>query len=177
MVSLGNWSCMLMIKAEWESSNCAKSMLSMLHQTRPGFFRSQVRPLHRFLIACCWKHQHFIPQEGLRNGLRGAEKWITGEIDDAELDRLNYYAEADAFFIDYAKTPAQISDLKSLMNGIEEVRVMPFKKARELLLNAAYFAEGSMIYPTISPGPWNDSLFTSDFLCPDLLREFLKPGL
>jgi hypothetical protein len=165
-----------MTAEEWASSNCAQRMLSGLHQSQPGFLRTQQHPIYRFLIACCWKHKHLIPQDGLRNGLVGAEKWIAGEIDDTELDRLNYYAEADAFSIDYAKSPDEISELKSLISSIEEVRRMPFAQARDLLKRAAYFAEGSMIYPRFDSQPWVRSLFTSDFLCPDLLREHLHPN-
>ncbi len=164
-----------MTAEEWDTSNCAPSMLSGLHQLQPRFLRTQLRPLYKFLIACCWKHQHLIPQDGLRNGLIGAEKWLAGEIDNAKLDRLNYYAEAAAFSIDYAKTPAEISELETLINGITELRGMSFNEARSVLKKAAYFAEGSMMYPRFDSLPWVDSLFKSEFLCPDLLREFLKP--
>ena len=150
-------------------------MLSILHREQPHYLSTQVRQLHKFLIACCWKHQHLIPQDGLRNGLRGAEKWIAGEIDDAELNRLDYYAEADAFLFDFANTPEDICALKTLVDGIEEMRELPFDQARALLHDAAYFAEGSMMYPLVSGLPWAESLFGSDFLCPDLLRKFLKP--
>lgn len=50
------------------------------------------------------------------------------------------------------------------------------EEARALLLRAAYFAEGAMIYPRFDDLPWVDSLFTSEFLCPNLLREHLKPN-
>jgi hypothetical protein len=160
---------------EWASSNDAPAMLAALYQLQPLYFESQIRSLHRFLIACCWKHRNLIAQEGLTNGLRGAERWLAGEIDDTELDRLNWYAEAEAFAIDYAKSPGEIAELKSFINGIEEVRDMPFSQARALLKRAAYFAEGSMIYPRFDSRPWVGNLFTSDFLCPDLLREHLHP--
>ncbi len=166
-----------MTNEEWTSSSNAPKMLSRLHQEQPRFLRTQIRQLHKFLVACCWKHQHLIPQDGLRNGLRGAEKYIAGEIGNAELDRLNYYAEADAFAIDYAKSPEEISELKSLIDGIEELRDLSFDQARALLLKAAYFAEGSMTYPRFDSLPWIDSLFESEFLCPDLLREYLSPNL
>jgi hypothetical protein len=164
-----------MTDKEWASSRDATNMLAMLHQEPPHYLATQVRQLHRFLIACCWKHQHRIPQAGLRNGLKGAEKWIRGEIDDAELNRLDYYAEADAFFVDYATTPEQITALKALVDSIEEVREMPFDQARARLRDAAYFADGSMMYPLIDRLPWVESLFSSEFLCADLLRKFLEP--
>ena len=92
------------------------------------------------------------------------------------VDHLNYYAEAEAFKIDYARTNDQINELKKLIDGIEPVRNLPFEEARALLLRAAYFAEGVMIYPRFDDLPWVDSLFTSEFLCPNLLREHLKPN-
>jgi hypothetical protein len=164
-----------MTDKEWASSRSAKNMLSMLHQEQPQYLATQVRQLHKFLIACCWKHQHLIPQDSLRSGLKGAEKWIRGEIDEAELNRLEYYAEADAFFLDYATTPEEITEIKTLIEGIEEVREMPFDQARSLLRDAAYFADGSIMYPLFDRLPWVESLFASEFLCPDLLREFLEP--
>lgn len=164
-----------MTEEEWNSSGCAREMLAGLNDEQPHFLVSQLRPLHKFLMACCWKHKNLIPQEGLRNGLKGAERWIAGEIDDDELNRLNYYAEADAFMIDYAESADDVSLIKSLVEGIEELRELPFERARKQLLEAAYFAEGSMIYPMISSVPWVDRLFNSQFLCANLLRENIKP--
>ena len=164
-----------MTEEEWVTSTCASNMLARLHKERPRFLRTQIRELHRFLLACCWKHEHLIPQKGLRDGLSGAEKWLAGEISSAKLEELNYWAEAEAFRLDYAKSAEEIAVIKSLIDEIEELRALPFSKARETLLSAAYFAEGAMIYPKFRSLPWIDSLFESEFLCPDLLREFVKP--
>lgn len=152
-------------------------MLAKLHAAQPRFLKSQILNIHQFLIACCWKHLNLIPQEGLRNGLRGAERWLAGEIDDDELSRLNWYAEADAFLLDYSTEPEDIVQIKSLIDSIDEVRDLPFDEARSRLLYAAYFAEGAMIYPLIKPSPWWDRMFTSELLCPQLLREHIKPDL
>ena len=164
-----------MTEEEWVTSTCASNMLAKLHKARPRFLRTQIPQLHRFFIACCWKHEHLIPQERLRDGLRGAEKWISGEISSAKLEELNYWAEAEAFRIDYAKSAEDVAAIKILINGIEDLRALPFSRARETLLSAAYFAEGAMIYSKFRSLPWIDSLFESEFLCPDLLREFVKP--
>ncbi len=164
-----------MTDEEWEFSNSAQNMLATLHKIQHRYLRTQARQLHKFLIACCWKHQHLIPQDDLREGLRGAEKWLAGEIDDTELYRLNYNAEAEAFGIDYAESPDDLLKLKTLIEGIEEIREIPFDKARALLKKAAYFAEATMIYPQFNSFPWVHRLLTSEFLCPILLREFLKP--
>ena len=166
-----------MTNEEWLNSQSARDMLAKLHAEQPRFLKSQIRNLHRFLIACCWKHSNLIPQEGLRNGLLGAEQWLAGEIDDEELDRLNWFAEAEAFLLDYGKEPEDIVEIEALIDSIDEVRDLPFKQARKRLLDAAYFAEGAMIYPLVTALPWFDSMFTSEFLCPHLLREHIKPDL
>ncbi len=166
-----------MTNEEWESSDSANNMLSMLHNKQPYFLRTQIRQIHKFLIACCWKHKHLIPQDGLRDGLKGAEKWLAGEIDYTEMARLDYNSEADAFLLDYCKNESDIAEIQNLIDNIEEVRDMPFDDARSILKDAAYFANGTMNYPFLSTAPWVDSLFESDFLCPDLLREYLSPNL
>ncbi|MCD1622331.1 hypothetical protein [Citromicrobium bathyomarinum] len=164
-----------MTDEEWRSSTCATEMLRALYAQKPRYFRSQSRQLHRFLIACCWKHGHLIPQEGIREGLRGAERWIAGEISDDELNRLNWHAEGEAFRLDYAKTPSDFAVIRALVADIPQLDGVPFADSHALLTAAAYFAEGSMVYPTIRPGPWIESLFASQFVCPDLLREYLTP--
>lgn len=164
-----------MTQEEWATSNNARKMLGVLHKEQPLYLRTQTRQLHRFLIACCWRHQHLIPQEGLRNGLKGAEKWLAGEIGYRELNELNYFAEAEAFKIDYARSPEELDGIKILIESIAELRDLPFKLARKRLLKAAYFAEGSMIYPMLRPRPWN-SLLESEFLCADLLRDHIEPN-
>jgi hypothetical protein len=167
---------MCMTEEEWITSTSASGMLARLHEEQPCFLRTQVGQLHQFLIACCWKHQNLIPQECLRNGLLGAERWIAGEIGDDELNRLNWYAEAEAFRIDYAKSSDEMAAVNSIVASIEELRDLPFLKARRVLLNAAYFAEGSMIYPMFNSLPWVDRLMTSQFLCTDLLRQHIRPS-
>ncbi len=152
-------------------------MLLTLRQDHLRFLKSQVPQLHRFLISCCWKHDNLIPQENLRNGLRAAEMWLSGKIDAAELDRLNYYAEAEAFAIDYAETNEQVARIEKLLLSIDELSELPFEEARSKLLKAVYFAEGAMIYSRFSNLPWIESLFTSEFLCADLLRKFVLPPL
>lgn len=164
-----------MTEEEWIKSGSAQDMLQSLRETNPDFLATQVSQLHKFLIACCWKHQHLIPQKGLQDGLRAAESWMAGKIDDEELHRADWYAEAEAFGIDYAETPDELAELESLIAGIDELRALPLADARERLRAAAYFAEGAMIYPKLWNLPWSPELFTSPFLCPALLREYVRP--
>ncbi len=150
-------------------------MLTALHIQNPNYFKTLIPVLHRYFLDCCWRIQHLIPQERLRKGILGAEKWIDGKIDDEELNRLNWFAEAECFAIDYAKTPEDFEEIQKLIDGIEELQDIGFEEAKELLKKAAYFAEISMVYPKINHAPFVKSLCTSQFLCPDLLREFIKP--
>lgn len=163
-----------MTNEEWLNSGSAPDMLKTLYAEQPQYFRMSALQLHRFLIACCWKHSHLIPQEGIRDGLRGAERWIAGEISDDELNRLNWDAEGDAFHLDYAKDPDDLAGIEAMVADIPQLDGMPFAEAHALLTRAAYFAELSMIYSTMSR-PWIESLFASEFVCPDLLREHLAP--
>ena len=166
----------IMNKEEWATCTSAQHMLAELHREQPAFLATQIPQLHKFFIACSWKHKHLIPQRHLRNGLHGAENWIDGKIDDEELNRLNWYAEAECFAIDYAKSPEEMDQVRTLIEGISELSDMPFDEARKVLLKAAYFAEISMIYPWMCSLPWIESLFTSQFLCPDLLRGYILPN-
>ncbi|MEO1361253.1 MAG: hypothetical protein AAFU81_13000, partial [Pseudomonadota bacterium] len=59
-----------------------------LYEEQPEYFGKQTQQLHRYLIACCWKHKKLIPQTGLRDGLKGAIDWIEKKIDHAEHLRL-----------------------------------------------------------------------------------------
>ena len=165
-----------MNKEDWAQSGNAPQMLKALHQEQPKFFASQIPQLHRFLIACCWKHKHLIPQHHLRNGLRGAEKWLEGEVTSDELNKLNWYAEAEAFAFDYAKTEDDFNKLRKLIASVPELNGMPFSEAKQLMQNAAYFAECAMIYSNFRDLPWIGRLFTSPFLCADLLRQHIKPS-
>lgn len=42
---------------------------------------------------------------------------------------------------------------------------------------AAYFAEGAMMYSKFRKLPWIGYLLSSRFLCADLLRKHIKPNL
>lgn len=79
-------------------------MLLALHTQNPEYFKTLIPILHRYFLACCWKIQHLIPQEDLRKGILGAEKWIEGKIDDEKLNRLDWYAEAVCFAFEHIKT-------------------------------------------------------------------------
>lgn len=166
-----------MTNEEWCRSTDTSAMLHAWFKGRSVLPKAEITTLHRFAIGCCWKHKHLIPQEALREGLRAGEQWIDGRISEKELNRRNYYAEGEAFFLDYCKKPEDINRIEALIDGIEELAGQPFEKARKRLMKAAYFAESAMILSTLSPKPRAQisTLLESDFLCPDLLREHLRP--
>ena len=169
-----------MTEEEWNRSEEAASMLLALHERQPVYFADNLVQIHRFLIACCWKNAHLIPQKGLQEGLKGAEKWIAGEIDDDELNRLNWYAEGEAFTIDYAAEPYEIDEINGMISQIPQLDGMCFEEAKALLERAAHFAEITMVFQGMQPQPraWLSIISrNAEFLCADLLREHLKPEL
>ncbi len=165
-----------MNREEWVTSTCAPTMLKKLYLKDPEYFATLAPILHRYFLACCWKIKHLIPQEGLRNGVLGTEHWLDGLVTDKHLWDLNWHAEAEAFGVEYAETPEEIAELRTLIDSIEELRAMPFEKARAVLLDAAYFAQGAMVYQSMKPFPFVKRLCASEFLCPNLLRQFLSTG-
>jgi hypothetical protein len=159
----------------WAISRNAPEMLRREDAEHPNFLATQITQLHKFLIACCWKHEHLIPQQSLRNGLVGAEKWLAGDLPKDELLRLERYAEGEAFMLDYAKTDEELAELAEMVRGIPQLDGMEFEEARELMKDAAYFTDGAIIYSMFRRLPWVRYLLTSSFLCPDLLREYIEP--
>ena len=164
-----------MKEEEWKKSTSAKEMLSFLREERPRFFKSQVRELQQFLVACCWKNEDLLVDKNSRDAVRNAERYLDGEIDEKELYRLDWYAEAAVFGILYAESLERIDELKSLIEGVERVRGLPFETARETLLEAAYLADYTLIYPGIHNQHWVMKVFNEKFTSADLLREHVRP--
>ena len=102
-----------MTNEDWATSTSAPIMLAGLYLQDPKQFESFVPILHRYFLACCWKIKHLIPQQGLRDGLRGAEQWIENEITDEEFWRLEWVAEAEAFAFENVDSPKEIKELRN----------------------------------------------------------------
>ncbi|MEP3655723.1 MAG: hypothetical protein ABJO36_12580 [Litorimonas sp.] len=162
-----------MTNEEWAASTSAPTMLEALRAQNPDYFQTLTPILHRYFIACSWRIKHLIPQKGLRNGLQGTEKWADGLITDQELYDLDWHAEADCFAFDYADTKEDIREIEKLIASIDQLRTMKFEDAAAMLREAAYFAEGTLIYPKMKRRPYFKRLFISQFLCPDLLRKHI----
>lgn len=89
---------------------------------------------------------------------------------------MDWHAEAACFAFEYADSQEDINEIKLLIKGIQELDGMSFEDAKTLLKEAAYFAEGSLIYPTMKRKPYFRRLFVSQFLSADLLRRYIQPS-
>jgi len=156
-------------------STSAPIMLAGLYLQDPVHFKTLVPQLHRYFLACCWKIKHLIPQKGLRDGLTGTEKWIDGEITEREFWELEWIAEAEAFAIENVESREEVETLEALIASIEMLKDVEYDIARQILMEAAYFTNSAMVYPALNTAPYDESLCTSRFLCPKLLREHIQP--
>jgi hypothetical protein len=191
-----------MNEAEWIDSNDAGAMLEFLWlcqgiqpcaidlrsdgkfsepDPRQSDFASLERQLHQFYLACCRAIWKLLPQEESRRGVELAERYLDGKVTDEELSKYNWYVEGAAFNIDYNCKP------EAIRRWVEEVRRIPEMELRsmlhppdaalaieprKLLLQAAYFADFAMIYPTLTPkGPPPTSYYP--FLSANSLRKFV----
>ncbi|QZD86756.1 hypothetical protein [Qipengyuania psychrotolerans] len=164
-----------MTEDEWYSSTNAKEMLTYMREERPRFFNSQERQLQRFLIGCCWKNEDLLATNGLKEAVKNAERYLEGSVKRQDLDRLDYDAEAEVFGIEYAETLDRIAEVQALIDGIDRLEGVPFEAARKVLVEAAYFAERTLIYPDIHRQRWVMKVFNDKFICADILREHLHP--
>ena len=164
-----------MTEEEWNRSTNAKEMLTHLREERPRFFNSQQRQLQRFLIGCCWKNEDLLATNGLKEAVRNAERYLDGAVKRQDLDRLDYDAEAEVFGIQYAESLDRIAEVQALIDGIDRLKGVPFEAARELLVEAAYFAERTLIYPDIHRQRWVMKVFNEKFISADILREHVCP--
>ena len=164
-----------MTNEDWKTSTSAPIMLAGLYLQNPKQFENFVPILHRYFLACCRKIEHLTPQKNLRDGVRGAEKWINGEITDEEFRRLEWYAEAEAFAFEGPNTVEEKKELQNLIESVEFFKGTSHKTALYVMKKAAYFVDTAMVYPLINKAPYVESLCTSRFLCADLLREYLHP--
>jgi len=164
-----------MTNENWATSTSAPIMLAALYLQDPDHFKTLVPELHRYFLACCWKMKHLIPQKGLRDGLRGAEKWINGEITDEKFWKLEWIAEAEAFAFENVESPEEIDKLKALIATVDILKDVECDIAHQILKEAAYFTDRAIIYPKITSAPYVESLCTSRFLCSELLRKHIQP--
>jgi hypothetical protein len=165
-----------MTNEEWAASNSAPTMLAALYHQDAAQFKDLKPQLHRYFLACARKIEHLTPQTDLRDGVSGAEKWCKGLISYEELHELDWYAEAAAFAVDYVDTRKEKRELKLMVRGIPELNGVPLKLAKKMVKDAAYFVSSTIFYPNTSFHSFCTSICNSQFLCADLLREYIQPS-
>lgn len=118
-----------------------------------------VEQFHGFYVACARRIFPLLPQEESRAGIRIAEKYLAGDATRQELSAQNWSTEGAAFVFDYDTEPDEIakwlaeveaipdSQVAGLLNDCYEPNTID---ARDVLLNAAYFADHAMIFPFCS---------------------------
>lgn len=154
-----------MTQEEWDASADAKAMLRALHSEKPIHFRWKRKALHRYLIACCWKHVDLLPDEGNRAWLNATKDRSASKISKEDLAHHSYCVEGAAFFLDYCDEPEDITKITAWISEIEELEDLPFDKARKVLMRAAYFADRAVYGFGLRGDPEH---LDSKFLCPDL---------
>lgn len=166
----------------WYESTDAYRMLEALWELPHRDVRALEYKLHGYYLACCHAIWELLPDEDSRWGVETAERYLAGEIDAKELNRINYDVEGAAFNIDYNCEPEMIE------RWVEQVRSMPEQRLRamlhppgakwnieprELLKRAAYFADYAMLYSKLTPSRCAPPKNYAPFLSAKLLREFV----
>ena len=167
-----------MNKDQWMKCNDIQEMLSTLWKNYPEDILIPL--LHRFFLKCARKIEILMPQRESLRGVEIGEKFLKGEVSIQCLSDENWAVEGAAFMIDQNTEPELIDhwikDLESLPsevidNVLNQVNFSDLN-TRKILLDAAYFADHAMIYPTCSHLKIVRESHIK-FLHPDLLREVI----
>jgi hypothetical protein len=156
-----------------------RSMLPVLRKQWRGDQETLEKKLHRYYVACCRAIWPLLPQQGSREGVEVAERYLDGEATREELLKVDYEVEGAAFNLDYHVNPRGIrlwvkaargiskNKLRSMLHPVQAV-------SRELLTRAAYFVDFAVVYPGMKEkNPWARC---DPFLSAPLLREmFCNP--
>jgi hypothetical protein len=190
-----------MTTEEWRHSEDAVAMLKALRATWSGDETELVRLTHRYLLACCRAIWQLLPIEASRRGVEVAEFYADGRATRDEFFLAEWHAEGAAFFFDqFEHEPRdeapeeqearlqyeadQESRIDALVKEIEEIPAEELRRLvhleasteaispRQLLADAAYFADDAMNYLNIGP---RESEFQKHrkFLSAPLLRELV----
>lgn len=190
-----------MTAEEWRRSEDPVAMLKALRASWWGEEDALVRLTHRYLLACCRAIWTLLPMEASRRGVEVAERHIEGRATREEFGRAEWDAEGAAFFLEpfehepadeapearedrlryEAERRARIGPLVTAVEAMPsaELRRLVCLEAtdaaispRQLLADAAYFADSAMAYPDIRP---RASVIQTHrkFLSAALLREIV----
>ena len=169
-----------MTAEEWRRSDDPTTMLKALRASWRGEEAALVRLTHRYLLACCRAIWTLLPLEASRRGVEIAERLIDGRATREEYGLAEWEAEGAAFFLEpFEYEPAgeapearedrlrYEADRRALIGPMaKEVEAMPPEELRrlvrleatdeaisprQLLADAAYFADSAMAYPGIRP--------------------------
>jgi hypothetical protein len=117
--------------------------------------------IQKYFLECCRRRWDLLPDSGSRKGVEAAEKLCRGEISWEEAIATDWYSEGSAFLFEYGKdTDPEIIEYVGQINlkrtTIGRLLVPPVYMGsvdiKELLKDAAYFANEALNYPTISGG-------------------------
>ena len=161
---------------DWNKCSDITQMLSVLWNK---YDESELVPvLHEFLLKCARNIEVLLPQKDSIRGIEFGEKYLAGEVDEKVLSDENWAVEGAAFCIDYNIEPNMIKswikqvdsilkdDIEELLSG----EGFTGGDTRRLLLDAAYFADHAMIFPTCSHKNQVRENYKK-FMNPDILRR------
>ncbi len=187
-----------MTKNEWEVCDDVKSMIEFLWEQEPYLsirekfisyppkenwkeYLKYELPLYQFYLESCSNIWDLLPQEESRKGIELAQEFASGKVSWDAVSEYNWHTEGAAFFIEYNSNPDKIAvwckDVESIPQKkinkmINAKETMEITNARDVLLNAAYFADHAMMYPSIHPkGP--PTRYT-EFMFADVLRKHVS---
>jgi len=149
-----------------ESANqeCKESSWEIIFLLREnGYLKDpeSMTMIQKYLLECCRRIWDLIPDSGSRKGVEAAEKLCRGEISWNVAIDTDWYSEGSAFLFEYGKdTDPEIAYYIGQINlqrtTIGSLLVPPTYMGsiniRELLMEAAYFANTALNYPGISYG-------------------------
>jgi hypothetical protein len=139
-------------------SSSVPELIDTLRRAWLGSDTDFERKLHAYYVACCRAIWPLLPQDGSRDGVAIAERYLRGDATDADLRRADRGTEGAAFTIDYNSDPDAIArwvgDVWAMpreqLRGLLQMQTVdPFAdiSARTLLKEAAYFADFAVCYP------------------------------
>lgn len=163
---------------DWNQSSDIAQMLHVLWNKHK---EEELIPIvHEFLLKCARNIEVLLPQKDSIRGIEVGEKYLSGGVDEKVLSDENWAVEGAAFCIDYNTEPEMIQSwikqvesvpkekIEGILNGADITGI----DTRRLLLDAAYFTDHAMIFPTCSHKNEVRESYIK-FMCPNILRDIV----
>ena len=143
---------------------CKESAWEIIYLLREGGHlqdSGSMTIIQKYLLECCRRIWVLLPDSGSRKGVEAAEKLCRGEISWEKAVETDWYSEGSAFLFEYAKDSAPevaeyIGQINLQRTTIGRLLVPPVYMGtidiKELLMEAAYFANKALNYPTLHGG-------------------------